>query len=142
VSYGEVNVTLIPINRDPARWQLMMLAGFGCVALAWAARATSQHAPSLAIVLWATAVALAGVGVARPAWLRGPYVAMSYLAYPPALMLSLILLAAVYYLVLAPIGIVLRLCGHDPLQRRRDRGATYWTPCKMEEDPERYFRPF
>lgn len=39
---------------------------------------------------------------------------------------SHVLMAAVWYLVLTPIGLVLRLAGRDPLQRRGRGAATFW----------------
>ena len=48
---------------------------------------------------------------------------------PIGWLLSNGLLAAAYYLLLTPIGMVLRLAGHDALRSRIDREATtYWQP--------------
>ena len=41
---------------------------------------------------------------------------------------SRILLSLVYYLFISPVGAVARLLGHDPLDRRRARQASYWIP--------------
>jgi hypothetical protein len=48
---------------------------------------------------------------------------------------------AVYFLVITPIGLLLRLFGRDPLQRRfeRNRGS-YWEDAEKTGDAERYFR--
>ena len=55
----------------------------------------------------------------------------------------ILILAVVYYLVLFPIGLILRLRGYDPMQRRFDRSAkSYWTPREQEEGTERYFKQF
>ena len=49
----------------------------------------------------------------------------------------------IYYIVLTPIGLFLRLTGYDPMQRRFDRAAkTYWTPREQEEKTKRYFQQF
>ncbi len=55
-----------------------------------------------------------------------------------------ILLGAFFYLVLTPIGLVLRLAGKDLLDRRIDRSApTYWTRRQSEPfDRSRYERLF
>ncbi len=55
-----------------------------------------------------------------------------------------ILLGLFFYLVLTPIGLILRLTGKDLLDRRIDRAAaTYWTPRRPEPvDPSRYERLF
>ncbi len=53
-----------------------------------------------------------------------------------------ILLAIVFFVVLAPIALVLRLVGKDPLERRRDRNRpTYWRTREPAE-PDRLTRPY
>jgi Saxitoxin biosynthesis operon protein SxtJ len=54
-----------------------------------------------------------------------------------------IILALAYYLILTPIGVVLRWF-HDPLNRRLDDGAaSNWTPRQVEPvDPARYRHQF
>ena len=53
-----------------------------------------------------------------------------------------VLLAVVYFLVFAPIALVLRIAGKDPLERRRDPGrATYWRTREPAE-PDHLTRPY
>ena len=79
----------------------------------------------------------------RPEWRRAIYLTWTRATTPIGWLVSNGLLAAAYTLLLAPIGMVLRLAGHDALQRRIDRGATtYWQPRAPEDDTERYFRQF
>jgi hypothetical protein len=62
---------------------------------------------------------------------------------PLAWSVSTLLLVLVYYLVLSPIGLVLRLFGRDPMHRKLDRDATsYWVKRDQAVDPDRYFRQF
>ena len=52
-------------------------------------------------------------------------------------------LAIAYYLVLTPIGLLLRLFGHDAMHRQIDPGATsYWIKRDPAPDSSRYFRQF
>jgi hypothetical protein len=40
-----------------------------------------------------------------------------------------VVMALVFYLVFLPIGLIMRLCGRDPLHRRRDpTRSSYWIP--------------
>ena len=53
------------------------------------------------------------------------------------------LLAAIYYLVITPIGVIMRVCGYDPMQRRYDRNAkTYWKRRENQDDTKRYFKQY
>ena len=50
-------------------------------------------------------------------------------------------LAAIYLLIVTPIGLALRLAGHDPLRRAIDRErGSYWDDAQKPGDAERYFR--
>ena len=54
-----------------------------------------------------------------------------------------LVLAAVYYLVLTPIGLLMRLAGRDPMRRSIDpKAATYWIARKNPIESKRYFRQF
>ena len=39
---------------------------------------------------------------------------------------SRIILGALFYLLMTPVGLVLRLVGHDPLERRKGNEPSYW----------------
>jgi Na+/melibiose symporter-like transporter len=53
-----------------------------------------------------------------------------------------ILLAFVFFVVLAPIALFMRIIGKDPLERRRDRRRpTYWRTREPAE-PDRLTRPY
>lgn len=71
------------------------------------------------------------------------YTGWMYAALPIGWSISHALLALIYYAVLTPIGLVMRLLGNDPMQRRLDRAATtYWSEHRPPADPKRYFRQF
>ena len=53
-----------------------------------------------------------------------------------------ILLSIVFVVLVAPVALVLRLLGRDPLARRRDpKAPSYWIE-HPASDPERYKRPY
>lgn len=79
--------------------------------------------------------------------LRRAYLGLSYAVYPIGWLVSHLLLAIVYYGVLTPTGLGLRLLGKDLLQRRLDpqtksNTASYWIERPPPPRPERYFRQF
>ena len=54
-----------------------------------------------------------------------------------------VLLSAIYWLVFTPIGLLLRLTGHDPLTRRGASLDSYWTPrAETRQSRERFERAF
>lgn len=99
---------------------------------------------------WAAAVA-AGVGVfsglaslVRPALNRPLFVGLSIVTYPIGLVVSTVVLVLLFYGVITPIGLLLRVFGHDPLLRRFDRRGTgsYWAPARPARPNADYFRQY
>jgi hypothetical protein len=137
---------VVQINRQPTRRQLRQF-GFiwmGFVALAGLVAIFKFHAPELARFLWLAAVVVPVIGWLSPRFMRWVFLGMSYLGWPIGIVVSHVVLAIVYYLVLTPIGLMTRLFGYDSMKTRFDReAATYWT----ERSPaatgtQRYFRQF
>lgn len=137
---------VIQINRNPSRRQLNQfgfvwlgfMSLFAVVAwLKWSSTAVSG-------ALAAAAVVVPVVGWMAPAVMRLVYLGLSYAAFPVGWVVSHVVLALVYFAVLTPIGLVMRLGGHDPMRRRFDRGAaTYWIERpETAGEPRRYFRQF
>jgi hypothetical protein len=82
-------------------------------------------------------------GLVWPEFLRIVYLLAIYTTLPIGLVASYLILLVIYYFVLTPIGLIMRLFGHDPLQRRFDRAAeSYWTSRRPQEESERYFQQF
>jgi hypothetical protein len=135
-------MSLLRINRHPSQRQLRVFAAawllcFGLLAIALRAKGhplTSLWVGGLAIVIPA-------VGLAAPKMLRLVYLGMTYATFPIGWVISHVILAAVYFLVLTPMGLILRLFRYDPLTRQFDRAApTYWKLRRETSSAARYFR--
>jgi hypothetical protein len=79
-----------------------------------------------------------------PPFAKLVYVAWHALGGAVGFVVSNLLLVATFYLIVTPIGLVLRCVGKDPLERRIDRDAqSYWKDEeKRVDDAQEYFRPF
>ena len=53
-----------------------------------------------------------------------------------------VILGIVYYAVVLPYGVVLRLLGKDPMTRRWDPAADSYRSVSMKPDPSQMKRPF
>ncbi len=63
--------------------------------------------------------------------------------FPIGWTISHLLLAIVYYLMITPIGLIMRLCGRDSMQRKFEPEAqTYWIERRSHGDVARYVRQF
>src|SRR5438105_1024822 len=84
------------------------------------------------------------LGLAAPMSLRQPYLAWMALALALGLVITTILLSLFYFVVMAPIGWIARLTGHDFMCRRFDKTtASYWSPrATAPPDPHRFEKQF
>lgn len=138
-------MAILSINTDPDSRQLRRFAGTFLLALgAWAALAYFRwQSPTAAGVLLALATSVGAVGLLWPGAVRWLYLAMNYAVWPIGVVLSMALLVLVYYAVMTPIALVMRLIGYDPLKRRIDRSAkSYWERRTPNQDVERYFKQY
>ncbi len=76
------------------------------------------------------------LGAIVPRVLRPVYKYWMALAFAMGFVMTRVLLSLVFFLLVTPIGLVLRLTKHDPLRRRKDATLpTYWIP--REDPPDR-----
>ena len=139
-------MSVVQINTDPTRRQLNQF-GFiwlGFVAFFGVIAFFKLGNPLLARGLWVAAVVVTVVGWIFPRFMRWVFLGMSYLAFPIGFVVSHVVLAVVYYLVLTPIGLLTRLFGYDSMKRRFDPEAkSYWVGRSTAAvDSKRYFRQF
>ena len=128
-----------PDARELRRFAVAMLIGFTVLGLlsvwrAWGISTTS-------IVLWSIGAVLAIAalvpGLGRVAYLA-VYLPTSIIGY----VVSNVILALMFFLVITPLGIILKLIGKDLLQQRRQKTTTQWTPIKGVKTEDSYYRQF
>ncbi len=138
-------MAVIEINKNPSARELrvfgLLLAVFA--GLIGALLFWKWGQPRAGRIVWIAGAAVVAVYFAIPPVRRLLYLGWMYAAFPIGFVVSHVILAAIFYLVFTPIGLLMRLVGYDPMHRRFDRGATsYWTEHDPHKDPARYFRQF
>ncbi|MBX3402491.1 MAG: hypothetical protein KF699_03665 [Phycisphaeraceae bacterium] len=98
---------------------------------------------SLLVVLGLAGALGAAAVLASPALGKALYRGWMFAALPIGWTISHILLGMVYFLVFTPIGLIMRLLGKDPMERRFQPDApTYWIKRPPPAESSRYFRQF
>lgn len=83
------------------------------------------------------------LGVVLPRALVYPNRAWMMLAEALSFVTTRIILGAVFFLMVTPIGFVKRLLGWDPLRRRAGSSESYWRPySERQRDPRHYEKMF
>lgn len=128
-----------PDARELRRFAVAMLIGFSLLGLFSVWRASEITTTS--IVLWGIGVFLAVAAfiprLGRLAYL-GVYLPTSIIGY----VVSQVILTLMFFLVITPLGIMLRLMRKDVLQQRRQRQKTHWTLVKSSRTDDSYYRQF
>ncbi len=135
-----LDINTNPTHRD-LRWFGLLLPLFFAVigTLAW--RRTGSLTP--ATMLWGAGGLVTGVFAGWPASRRRIYVGWMYAVFPIGWVLSHLLLGVIYFLVITPIGIAVRVFRGDPLDRAFKRDApSYWTAHTPASRVDRYLRQF
>lgn len=87
------------------------------------------NAPLPAAILSGVGGALCVVGLAAPRLLRGVHWVWMAFALALGYVMTRVILTAIFFLLITPVGLLMRLVGRDPMHRTWDRGAeSYWIP--------------
>lgn len=135
-------MSLIRINRHPSAkdlrifailW-LLFLGGFGLLA-------QIRGHTSIAVALLALAFSIGGLGLVFPTGIRWVYLAAIYASFPIGFAVSHLVLGAIYFLLLTPIGLARRAFGHDPLTRKFEpQRKSYWERRPDQPEPGSYLK--
>jgi hypothetical protein len=135
---------MIALNWKPAPRELRQFAGIFMVFFAIVGGLVYRSTGSLptAALVWMPAALIGVAGLAVPAVIRPVFIGMSMAAYPIGWVVSHVLMAAIWLLVVTPIGMFMRATRRDPLARGFARAAaTYWLR-RRDAPPERYLRQY
>jgi hypothetical protein len=128
-----------PDRAELRRFAVAMLIGFAVLGMlaAWRAGGLGRNA----LALWLIGVALA-VGALVPGLGRFVYL----LVYLPTSIIgyvvSSIVLTLIFYFVFTPLGLLLKLLGHDLLQLNAKRAQSNWRQRGDEKHADRYYHQF
>jgi len=139
-------VSLVAINRDPSRKQLRWFGALWLPLLCGSVFFISWRLGAPSATGWGLAglAAVSALTAALAPRLLAPvFVGLSIATWPIGFVVSHVLLAVLFYALIAPIGVILRLCGRDAMMRRLDpEASSYWVRLPAQPDKKRYFRQY
>lgn len=137
-------MALIDINKNPSKGELLFFGlvfpvFFGVIGGVVYAATESLAVPQ---ILWGVASVVTVLFFAVKPLQVPIYLGWIYLAFPIGWTVSHLLMVIVYYVVLSPLGIMMRLLGRDPMTRGFDKSrASYFVDHKAATT-RRYFKQF
>ncbi len=136
-------MALIQLNTDPSPREVRRFASIWLPAfLALVGSIVFALSGSLE---WAAAIWVSAAGIGWLAWrslvfARVVYLGWLYAAYPIGWTVSHCVMLVIFYLVITPIALLMRLIRRDALARRLEPSEpSYWRPIP-DEDVNRYLR--
>jgi hypothetical protein len=144
-----VEINFHPDERTLRQFGWIALCGFGLLSLcAWNGWLVFRH--GLGDSREPVAFGLLGLGVLSALFslvfpkANAPlFVGLSVVAFPIGFVLSYAIMATLFYVVIAPVGFVMRLFGMDPMDRRLlPKAPTYWLDARPARAKADYFKQF
>ena len=139
-------MALIEINWRPPHKQLRQFAGIllgFAPLLAVLLHFRFEVSTTLAASIGGAGMLAAVIGLIYPPLIWPLFVVLMAITLPIGMVVSTVLMVAIYYLVMTPIGLLARLGGYDPLRRRSDPDAeSYWIERTQPASVKRYFRQY
>lgn len=136
---------MIEVKQDFTKRELMwfgplMMLFVGIIGGVAMAR---HEAHAFAYGLWAFAAVLIAIYYAIPKFQRSIYRGWIYAVMPIGWVISHVLLTVIYYGLLTPIGMLMRVCRYDPMYRAFDQAATtYWVARDTQRPKASYFKQY
>lgn len=81
--------------------------------------------------------------LAAPPALKWLYIALSVVGFPIGYVVSYIVVTVMFFIIIAPIGMLMRAFGRDAMKLKFDpQATTYWIKRRPPDTVKRYFRQF
>ena len=103
----------------------------------------NDTAETARLVWWILGVLFFIAGFAAPTALKPIHTIWMKFAFVLGWVNTRIIITLIFFLVVTPIGLIMRAAGKDPMNRKPDPQAnTYWIEHEQITDQSRYFRQF
>ena len=132
---------MISVPWNPERKQLRQFAAIWfpafCALVGWIVGKKTGH-PVAVEAVWVACGVVAVAGFIHPPLIRPIFVGLILVTFPIGWVVSHVLLGAIFYGLVTPTGLILRLTGHDPLQLKPPTTNSLWKTPIGKTDPASY----
>lgn len=133
-----VEINWKPAPRELRKFGIAMIVGFGLLA---ALAYFWWHRPTVALVFAGIGVVAGGLGLSGTRAAMLVYLPWMAIAFVLGNIMSRVLVTLFFFVVITPMGLIMRVVGRDALQRK-NRRTSYWHDLPPTADRERYERQF
>ena len=136
---------LMEINWEPSRKEMKLFAILQIVFFAIISSIVWRTTESTTIPTWimGVSVSVGVVGFFVYPFMRLVYLGWLLAVFPIGWTISQAVVASIFFLVITPIGLMMRVFRYDPMQRKFDpSAATYWHTRESNTNSTQYFRQY
>jgi Saxitoxin biosynthesis operon protein SxtJ len=144
-----VEIDFHPNGKTLRQFGFIAFAGFGVLAalayFEWLMFSFGLGEARIPVVTCLASVGLIALlcSLVAPGANRMLYLGLTLVAFPVGFVLSYVIMGTLFFLIIGPIAIAMRVFGRDALHRRFDpRARTYWSTARPARDKESYFHQY
>jgi hypothetical protein len=142
-----IEINFHPTDRVLRQFGWICAAGFPLLAWVFSGRPRPWNSTwedwTWVGILFAAGLAVAATGVVAPRLIKPLFVGLSLITLPIGLIVSELMLLAIFFLLFLPFGLVFKLIGRDAMERRFEPGrSTYWVAKRPASGLRQYFRQY
>jgi hypothetical protein len=131
----------LKLKEEPKEWRkAAWMSALGLALLSSLLRWRRVLPVAVWVLVLCLLFALVVAATVRPRLFRGYYRFSAKLGFAISRMAGFVVLALLFFIVVTPLGLFLRLLGKDPLHLRRRAGAeSYWSEVRGKSSLDRLF---
>jgi hypothetical protein len=134
---------MFQINKNPSINQLRQFIIIGMVVGLMCGYLSYKANPNLARVVWTCTTIIFGASLFFPKAVKPLFLLSMYLSFPLGYCISYVLLAIIFFFVVTPLGLIMRVYGRDPLRRKFDPSVkSYWLGRQRRDDMAQHFKQY
>jgi hypothetical protein len=136
---------MIRINTNLPTGQLRLFGGLLTIFLIIGGWLLLNKTGSVAtaVLLWCCAAGALITAWLAPGALRPVYIGISYVTLPVGILVSFLILASIFFFLLTPVALILKLFGRDALTRKFEPDRpSYWRRRQSKKGSESYLRQY
>jgi hypothetical protein len=131
---------MLRLKENPREWQkFVTVMGTAANLIVWMLWWRGRLPLAVPVAVAALALAVLIVALICPRWFRGFYRGGMTVSFHIGQVVGKVLLTVFFFLVVTPLGLLLRLMGKDLLQLKRSPAKTWWQSAGNNRDFDRMF---
>lgn len=132
---------MLRLKEKPSEWQ-KFVAVMGTVAnlIVWMLWWRGRLPLAAGVTVAALAVLALVAALVQPRWFRGFYRGGMTVSFHIGQVIGKVMLTLFFFVLVTPLGLLLRLCGKDLLElKRKPDEQTWWRPARNSREFDRMF---